>query len=215
MKKVKVLVVSIVLIAIQSCNSQTTSKEIENKKEDETKTNAKFDLINLTLNENISDILKDVNLSKKDTIKSDFNTLLGNEKLVFDSDKVLVFNKEKLSGKGSLGVNNVIFYYGKIDKEIGPLYNEKDNIIGMCQINLYDKTMSDELFNTLNQKFNKPEKVFELESIKTYLWIKNNISYYYFTKDSDDFYRILFIFKKKDIEWIDFIGGLGFGSINL
>jgi hypothetical protein len=101
-----------------------------------------------------------VNLSKKDTITADFTTLLGNEKLVFGSDKVLIFNGDKLSGENGLGTNNVIFHYGKIDKEIGPLYNEKEDVVGMCQINLYDETTSTKLLNSLYLKLNKPNDIY-------------------------------------------------------
>jgi hypothetical protein len=200
-----------------SCNSQKKSKIEDEKQKTEYKTTISqpFDLAYLTLNENINDILTAVNLSKKDTINADFTTLLGNEKLVFGSDKVLIFNGEKLSGENSLGTNNVIFHYGKIDKEIGPLYNEKEDVVGMCQINLYDETTSTKLLNSLYLKLNKPNDIYILKPIKSYLWIKNNICYFYFTKDTDDFYRVLFIFKKNDNEWANFISHLGFGISNL
>lgn len=144
-----------------SCNSQKKSKIEDEKQKTEHKTTISqpFDLAYLTLNENINDILTAVNLSKKDTINADFTTLLGNEKLVFGSDKVLIFNGDKLSGGNGLGTNNVIFHYGKIDKEIGPLYNEKEDVVGMCQINLYDETTSTKLLNSLYLKLNKPNDV--------------------------------------------------------
>ncbi|MEL1253913.1 hypothetical protein AAEO57_09005 [Flavobacterium sp. DGU38] len=210
MKKAKLLPILLVLILLQSCNSQTKDKEMKKPA-----ISKPFDLANLTLNENINDVLLSENLSQKDTIKNDEVTLMGNAKLVFRSDKLLIFNKIKLANKNNLGINNVIFHYGKIDPEIGVLNNEKNNVLGMYQINLYTKSESDELHNNLKLLFGKPKNTYSLGPINTFLWINNNICYYYFTKNNDDFYRVLFVYKKKDKEWIDFIGSLGFDSGNL
>ncbi|TRX35869.1 hypothetical protein FNW52_10295 [Flavobacterium sp. ZT3R18] len=210
----KSIILAFVCVLLQSCNSQTKNKieEKTNKMESKSTMVQPFDLASLTLNEDINDILSSVKLSKTDTIKINNLTLMGNEKLVFDSEKLLTFNKIKLANKNSKGTNNVIFYYGKIDDEIGQLNNEKNNIVGMYQVNLYAAKESEELFNSLKLKFNKPSDIFNLGPINTYLWIRNNIYYYYFTKDNDEFYRVLFVFKKGDKEWIDFIGSLGFDS---
>jgi hypothetical protein len=213
MKKAKLLPIFLLLIILQSCNSQTKDKlEKEMKK---STVSIPFDVTTLTLNEDINDILSSVNLSKKDTIKNDELTLIGNERLAFDSKKLLTFNKINLASKNSLGTNNIIFHYGKIDPEIGALNNEKNNILGMYQINLYTKSESDELYNNLILLFGKPKNVYSLGPINTSLWINNDLCYYYFTKDNDDFYRVLFVYKKSDKEWIDFIGHLGFDSGNL
>ena len=201
----------LILLLLQSCNSQTKNKEVqENEQKEKRKTTMPFDLANLTLNENINDILSSINLSQKDTIKNDQLTLMGNEKLVFDSEKLLVFNKIKLANKSSLGTNSIIFHYGKIDPEIGVLNNEKNNIIGMYQINLHTKIESDELTDNLKLLFGKPKNTYSLGSINTFLWVHNDICYYYFTKDNDEFYSVLFVYKKSNKEWIDFIGYLGF-----
>lgn len=210
MKKAKLLPILLVLILLQSCNSQTKDKEMKKPA-----ISKPFDLAHLTLNEDINDVLLSENLSQKDTIKNDEVTLIGNAKLVFNSDKLLIFNKIKLANKNNLGINNVIFHYGKIDQEIGVLNNEKNNILGMYQINLYTKFESDELYNNLKLLFGKPKNTYSLGPINTTLWINNNICYYYFTKDNDDFYRVLFVYKKNDKEWVDFIGSLGFDSGNL
>ncbi|MFB9109340.1 hypothetical protein [Flavobacterium gyeonganense] len=210
MEKAKLLHIILVLILLQSCNSQTKDKEMKKPA-----ISKPFDLVNLTLNEDINDVLLSENLSQKDTIKNDEVTLMGNAKLVFRSDKLLIFNKTKLANKNNLGINNVIFHYGKIDPEIGVLNNEKNNVLGMYQINLYTKFESDELYNNLKLLFGKPKNTYSLGPINTTLWINNNICYYYFTKDNHDFYRVLFVYKKNDREWVDFIGSLGFDSGNL
>ena len=210
MKKAKLLPILLVLILLQSCNSQTKDKEMKKPA-----ISKPFDLAYLTLNENINDVLLSGNISQKDTIKNDEITLMGNAKLVFNSDKLLIFNKIKLANKNNLGINNVIFHYGKIDPEIGVLNNEKNNILGMYQINLYTKFESDELYNNLKLLFGKPKNTYSLGPINTTLWINNNICYYYFKKDNDDFYRALFVYKKNDKEWVDFIGSLGFDTGNL
>lgn len=207
----KIILLTVVSIVMQSCNSQTTKKEEEKKPA----ISKPFDLAKLTLNEDINDVLLSENLSQKDTIKNDEVTLMGNTKLVFSSDKLLIFNKIKLANKNNLGINHVIFHYGKIDPEIGVLNNEKNNVLGMYQINLYTKSESDQLYNNLNLLFGKPKNIYRLGPINTFLWVDNNICYYYFTKDNDDFYRVLFVYKKKDKEWVDFIGSLGFDSGNL
>lgn len=43
----------------------------------------------------------------------------------------MIFNKIKFVNKNNVGINSVIFYYGKIDLEIGVFSNEKNNIVGM------------------------------------------------------------------------------------
>lgn len=207
----KIILLTVVSIVMQSCNSQTTKKEEEKKPA----ISKPFDLAKLTLNEDINDVLLSENLSQKDTIKNDEVTLMGNTKLVFSSDKLLIFNKIKLANKNNLGINRVIFHYGKIDPEIGVLNNEKNNVLGMYQINLYTKSESDQLYDNLKLLFGKPKNTYSLGPINTFLWVNNNICYYYFTKDNDEFYRVLFVYKKNDKEWVDFIGSLGFDSGNL
>ena len=152
MKKAKLLLIFLVLIILQSCNSQTAKKEKEMKKSTISKP---FDLVNLTLNEDINDILSSVNLSQKDTVKNNEVTLIGNERLVFDSDKLLIFNKIKLANKNNFETNSVIFHYGKIDPEIGALNNEKNNIVGMYQINLYSENEIQNLLQNLNLSLGK------------------------------------------------------------
>jgi hypothetical protein len=231
MKKAKLLLIFLVLIILQSCNSQTAKKEKEMKKSTISKP---FDLVNLTLNEDINDILSSVNLSQKDTVKNNEVTLIGNERLVFDSEKLLIFNKIKLANKNNLGTNSVIFHYGKIDPEIGALSNEKNNIVGMYQINLYSENEIQNLLKNLNLILGK--EVFEKEKngnvsdIKdnslietkekfkenTFIWKNKNLVYYCFKKnsfiDKDQLQNSLslFVFNKNNSEWIGFISGLGY-----
>lgn len=213
MKKINLALVFIALTMLSACNSHTNNKSDKNNASQEKNNNElPFDLANLKFTENINDVLLSVNISKKDTIKNDEVTLLGNEKLVFESEKLLVFEKIKLTSNNDKQKNNIIFHYGKVDPEIGAMNNEKDNILGMYQINLFNTIDADKLFNSLSLKFGTPNDTFSLGPIKTFFWIKNEICYYYFTKDKDQFYRVLFVYKKADKEWIDFIGGLGFDS---
>jgi len=207
----KIFLLTVLVILIQSCNSQSKN----NIEKENSSVSKPFDLNNLTFNEDITDILSAVNLSKRDTLKNEELTLIGNERLVFDSKKLLVFNKINLANKNSLGTNNLMFHYGKVDPEIGAINNEKNNIIRMYQINLFTKSESDELYNNLNLLFGKPKNLYNLGPVTTFLWINNNICYYYFIKDDDDFYRVLFVYKKTDREWINFIGYLGFDRGNL
>lgn len=232
MKNAKLLSIFLVSIILQSCNSQTKNKLEKNMKKSEI--SKPFDLSNLTLNEDITDILSFVNLSKKDTIKNDVLTLMGNERLVFNSEKLLVFNKIELVNKNSNGTNSIIFHYGKIDPEIGVLNNEKNNIIGMYQINLYSENEIQNLLKNLNLILGKA--VFEKETngnvsdikdnalIETkekfkenaFIWKNKDLIYYCFKKYSSiDKNQLqnsisLFVFNKNNKEWIGFISGLGY-----
>ena len=207
----KIFLLTILVILIQSCNSQSKN----NIEKENSSVSKPFDLANLILNEDIYDLLASVNLSEKDTIKSDKMTLMGNQRLVFNSEEVMLFNKTRLGNKNSLNKNTVTFHFGKIDQELGALNNEKHNIIGMYEINLSTKSESDALYSNLNILFGKPKNVYNLGPVTTFLWVNNNICYYYFTKDNDEFYRVLIVYKKTDKEWIDFIGHLGFDNGNL
>jgi hypothetical protein len=215
-------------IIIQSCNSQTTKKEKEEKKPLISKP---FDLANLILNEDINNILSSTNLSLKDTIKNNEITLIGNEKLVFSSDKLLLFNKIKLlANKKNLGANSVIFHYGKVDPEIGALNNEKNNIIGLYQINLYSENEIQKLLQNLKSKlgeeFFEKEIAGNLSDIKdnslietsnkfkqtVIIWKNSNLIYYCCIDNlngkTDSLH--MFVFNKKSTEWIGFISGLGY-----
>jgi hypothetical protein len=220
------------LLLLYSCNSQTKNKV---EKEMAKSTFSKpFDLANLTLNENINDILTFVNLSPKDTIKNEELTLMGNERFVFNSENVLIFNKIKLTNKSNNDTNNIIFHYGKIDPEIGALNNEKNNILGMYQINIYSENEIKYLLQNLNLKLGKEffEKEIEgntsdikdnnlIETKNKFkenisIWKKNNLIYYCFIKytlnDKKEYKNSLnlFVFNKSNKEWIGFISGLGY-----
>jgi hypothetical protein len=234
MKKLNFILILLVSIILQSCNSQTKNKvEKEN-----TPIPLPFDLSNLTLTENIEDIMSAVNLSKNDTIKNDVFTLVGNERIVFSSENILVFNKEKLANNSNLGINNVIFHYGKIDPEIGAIENEQNNIVGMYQINLYSENEIQNLLKNLNlllgKKIYDKERNGNVSDIKDnslietkekfkeniFIWKNKDLIYYGFKKYSSiDKNQVqnslsLFVFNKSNKEWIGFISALGYPDID-
>ncbi|KUJ63474.1 hypothetical protein AR687_01935 [Flavobacteriaceae bacterium CRH] len=231
MKIDKTLIIFLIIL-LQSCNSQTKNKlEKEIKK---TTISKPLDIASLTLDEDIDDILTSVNLSKKDTIKNDELTLMGNERLVFSSEKLLVFNKIELANNNSNGTNSIVFHYGKIDPEIGALYNEKNNVVGMYQVNLYTENEIQNLLKNLNLILGKAtfekERNGNVSDIKdnnlietkekfkenTFIWKNNNLIYYCFKKyssiDNNELQNSvsLFVFNKNNKEWIGFISGLGY-----
>lgn len=232
--KMKIIQLCLVLLVLQSCTSQTKNKgELEKEKMNQKSTVLEpFDLANVTLNENVKDVLSSTNLSEKDTIKSDQLTLIGNEKLSFISDKLLVFNNVKLDGKSKHGVNNLMLHFGKVDKEIGAMNNEKDDVLGMCQLTLYSEEENDLLFKNLNDKFSKAifhtvKEGYDADVVdnnlvptknkykqKVYIWESKGIVYFYFTSKIENQQKedrnCLFIFKKDHKEWLEFIDGLGF-----
>ncbi|PQL92358.1 hypothetical protein [Apibacter adventoris] len=172
-----------------------------------------FDLLNLTFNEDILTILTSAGLQLKDNEETDALTLLGYKKFESTSSKLLTFNGKDLSGTNKKERNNIILYYAEEDN----LEDAKENSLGMYQVNLFTSNKADILFNNIENKFGNP-KTYELGNIKTFLWVKNDLCFYYFTKDpnenSQDFYRVLFVFNKNNKQWVNFIGALGF-SLNL
>lgn len=215
---------------MQSCNSQSKNN-IEKEKSSESK---KFDLANLALNENIYNLLATINLSEKDTIKSDEITLIGNQRLVFNSEEVLIFNTTKLNNKIGLNKNTVTFHYGKIDPNIGALNNEKNNIIGMYQIKLNSAPEAQNLVQNLDSKLGKA--FFENErngneseikdnnlietsnkfKEKIKIWKDKTMIYYIFEQTTSNNKQIsnislnLFVFSKNNKEWLSLISGLGY-----
>lgn len=61
----------------------------------------------------------------KDTVQADDITLMGNERFAFASGKLLKYDGTSLEGKNDYNTNKVIFHYGKVEKEFGPIANEK------------------------------------------------------------------------------------------
>ncbi|MBE0393887.1 hypothetical protein [Flavobacterium sp. PL002] len=231
MKKINLALVFIALTMLSACNSQTKNKSDNNIVSQEKNSNElPFDLATLTLTEDISTILSSVNLSKKDTIKNDEVTLLGNEKLVFDSEKLLVFDKTKLSSNTDKQKNNILFHYGKVDPEIGAMNNEKENILGMYQINLYSENgiqkFQQNLKSKLGKEFFEKEIAGNLSDIKDnslietsnkfketiIIWKNRNLIYYCYVHQLNGINDSLnlFVFNKNSTEWIGFIGGLGY-----
>jgi hypothetical protein len=219
-------------VLLQSCNSQTKNKAEE--KVEKTSVSLPFDLAGLTLNEDINDILSSVKLSKKDTVQSNDLTYLGNERIVFNTDKVLKFKGINL--KAVDNKNNVVFHYGQIDSEIGPLYNEKNDILGMYQLNIYTEIEEESLFEALKTGFNKPvfdtikegveSDIVDNNIIPTknkfkqvvYIWKNKNLVYYYFkleiqNRPQEDICK-LFVFNCKHKEWMDLLSALGYPHLN-
>lgn len=224
MKKINLILLFAMYMLLNACNSQTKNKS------EKVEIQMPFDLVNLTLKEDIENIMLSVNVSKKDTIKNNELTLLGNEKLAFASEKLLVFNKIKIAGKNNLDINNIIFHYGKIDPEIGAINNEKNNIIGLYQINLYSKNEIEKLVQNLKSKLGKEffekEIAGNLSDIKdnslietsnkfketVIIWKNRNLIYYCCINNlngtTDSLH--MFVFNKNNTEWIGFISGLGY-----
>ncbi len=120
------LEIILMTVLLQSCNSQ----EKKGNKNNGTMQQP-FDLANLTLNENIDDILLTTHTSLNDTLIVNDYTYLGNQRVAFSEKNLLVFNGAQLFNKNDEVKSQVLFHYGKIDKEFGAIYNEKDNILGM------------------------------------------------------------------------------------
>jgi hypothetical protein len=221
MKKVEIIIICFIL-SLQSCKSDVKKQDIQIKQP--------FDLADLTLNEDINDLLSSVKLSKKDTVKSDNLTYLGNERVAFNIDKVLNFKRINL--KGESNKNNVIFHYGVVDSEIGPLFNERNNILGMYQLNIYTEIEKKTLFEVLEKTLNKPVFDTIVEGVEAdiidnniiptknktkrvvSIWKKSNLIYYYFkleTKNSPEKDICnLFVFNNKHKEWMELLNASGY-----
>jgi hypothetical protein len=219
-------------VLLQSCNSQTKNKAED--KVEKTSVSLPFDLASLTLNEDINEILSSVKLSKKDTVQSDDLTYLGNERIAFNIDKVL--NYKGINLKGENNKNNVVFHYGVIDSEIGPVFNERNNILGMYQLNIYTEIEKKTLFEALEKTLNKP--VFDTidewlepnivdnnitltkNKIKreVYVWKKRDLIYYYFKLEIQNSPQKdicnLFVFNSKHKEWMKLLNAVGYPHLD-
>ena len=225
MKMLKTIIICLVSIIIQSCNSQ--KKDKVNEQQEKVLNNqaqVPFDLINIKLNENIKDILNKVDLTFKNNEETDAFTLFTNQKFESTSSKVLIFDKIALSGKNNNQNNNVIFHY-----------SEEDSIVKMYQVNIFSKQETESLQEKLNSKFGKTifqnQKSGNVSDIidgemkqtnikfdeKVRIWSNENLIYYFFTQitynDNVEYKSNLFVLKKQK-EWVDFIGGLGYQDIN-
>ena len=219
----KLLLLSAIFLLLASC-----SKSVEVQKS-KTESGNSFDLLQLNMSENIEDILKSVDLSIKDSVSYTKLTLLGNENAAFNSDKLLVVNKVPV--QNSIKSNRVIFHYGLLDKEIGAIGNEKDNIVGMCELKVFDELNNDKLFQQLTKVLGKAKfdtiinsnqaKVVDNTIVPTdkkiqtqvAIWmLKGNVYYYNSTlteKTKSQDGANLYIFKQKDKEWKGFLKSSG------
>ncbi len=231
MKVAQQLFSIIFLILLQSCNSQ----EKKGNKNNGTMQQP-FDLANLTLNENIDDILLTTHTSLNDTIIVNDYTYLGNQRVAFFKKNILVFNGAQLFNKNDEIKSQVLFHYGKIDKELGAFHNEKDDILGMYQLNLNTKKESELLFVNLNSKlgkcaFTKTREGFiadikENNLIPTkdkfneevFIWKKNELIYYYFKSEVENkpkqYFCKLFVFKFNHKEWVSFLSTSSYPEAN-
>lgn len=225
MKMLKTIIICLVSIMIQSCNSQKKDKVNEQQEKIlNNQVQVPFDLINIKLEENIKDVLNTIDMCFKDNEETDAFTLFTNQKFESTKSKVLAFDKIALSGKNDNQNNNVIFHY-----------SEEDSIIKMYQVNIFSKQETESLEEKLNSKFGKTifqnQKSGNVSDIvdgemkqtnikfdeKVAIWSNKNLIYYFFTQirynKSIEYKSNLFVLKKQK-EWVDFIGGLGYQDIN-
>lgn len=221
----KITIICLVSIMIQSCNSQNKNKVKEQQEKAlKNQVQVPFDLINIKLEENIKDVLNTVDMSFKDNEETDAFTLFTNQKFESTASKVLVFDKIALSGKNNNQNNNVIFHY-----------SEEDSIIKMYQVNILTKQETESLTEKLSSKFGKTifqnQKSGNVSDIvdgvmkqtnmkfdeKVAIWSNKDLIYYFFTQiiynNNVECKSNLFVLKKQK-EWVDFIGGLGYQDIN-
>lgn len=224
----KILLLVSVLVLFTSC-----SKPVEVPKSKTGSSNS-FDLLQLNMSENIEDILKSAELSIKDSVSSTELTLLGNERAAFNTYKLLVVNKVLV--QNGIKSNRVVFHYGLLDKEIGAIGNEKDNIVGMCELKVFDELNMDKLSQQLTKVLGKAKfdtiinsnqaEVVDNAIVPTdrkiqtqvAIWMSKGNVYYYNstllekTKSQDG--ANLYIFKQKDKEWKGFLKSSGYNFVD-
>ncbi len=230
MKRLKYIVIPMISLAIASCGQQK-NKETDWVVETQGSTQTEpFNLAQLKAGQNINEILKSAGATEKEAVRTNEVTLIGNEKLAFSSKELLHFNGIDLEGKNHKNTNKVILHFGKVDQEIGPLANEKEDELGMYQLDIYTEQEKTALFDNLNKTLQKPtfdtihegfeSEVKDNEIIQTHnkftqevaIWKNNDMLYYYCEIKIDnrpDEYRCnLFVFKNK--EWKDLLKGSGY-----
>ena len=230
-KKTKYLLVPVIFLGLVSCGQHKKKAceahhEVQNSIQTEP-----FNLAALHIGKNINNILKSAGaMAASDTVKTDEVTLIGNDRLAFASEKLLHFNGISLDGRNSKNTNKVVLHYGNVNPEIGALANEKNDELGMYQLDIYtekeqkallenlNKTLRTPFFDTIRESF-EPE-VKDNEIIRTpnkfrqevAIWKSNDLIYYYCETEienkPDEFRCNLFVFKDK--EWKDFLKGSGY-----
>ncbi|MCJ7932860.1 MAG: hypothetical protein MUW56_04320 [Chryseobacterium sp.] len=138
MKNLKYVLLPIICMGFTSCNQQE-KKNSESPGIQKESLSGSFDSASLTVGQNINDILKSAGVTVKDTVLTDEVTLIGNERMAFSSGKLLQYNGISLAGKNNKNTNKVLLHYGKVDQEIGPLAHEKNDELGMYQIDIYSE----------------------------------------------------------------------------
>lgn len=234
MKKLKYVLIPVICLSLASC-SQQKNKEGESLVETQGGTQTEpFNLAQLKAGQNINEILKSAGATAKDALRTTDVTLIGNEKLAFSSKELLHFNGIDLEGKNNKNINKVLLHFGKVDQEIGPLANEKENELGMYQLDIYTEQEKTALLDNLNKTLQKPSfdtiregfesEVKDNEIIQTHnkfrqevaIWRNRDMLYYYCETKIDnkpDEYRCnLFVFKNK--EWKDLLKGSGYPDLD-
>ena len=234
MKNLKYVLIPIICLTLVSCGQQK-DKYTVSMIETQGSTQAEpFNLAQLKTGQNINDILKSAGATAKDAVHTSEVTLIGNDRLAFSNKALLHFNGINLEGKNNKNTNKVLLHYGKIDQEIGPLANEKEDELGMYQLDIYTEQEKTALLDNLNKTLQKPNfdtihegfesEVKNNEIIQTQnklrqevaIWRNKDMLYYYCetkVENRPDEYRCnLFVFKNK--EWKDLLRGSGYPDLD-
>ena len=234
MKNLNYILIPLICLGLASCDKQknkSTRALVETQGSTQTEP---FNLAKLKAGQNINEILKSAGATAKDAVRTSEVTLIGNDRLAFASKELLHFNGIDLEGKNNKNTNKVLLHYGKVDQEIGPLGNEKEDELGMYQIDIYTEQEKMALFENLNKTLQKPSfdtiresfesEIKDNEIIQTHnklrqevaIWKNKDLLYYYCETKIDnrpDEYRCnLFVFKNK--EWKDFLKGSGYPDMD-
>ncbi|UKB80822.1 hypothetical protein [Chryseobacterium sp. MEBOG07] len=234
MKNLNYILIPLICLGLASCDKQknkSTRALVETQGSTQTEP---FNLAKLKAGQNINEILKSAGATAKDAVRTSEVTLIGNDRLAFASKELLHFNGIDLEGKNNKNTNKVLLHYGKVDQEIGPLGNEKEDELGMYQIDIYTEQEKMALFENLNKTLQKPSfdtiresfesEIKDNEVIQTHnklrqevaIWKNKDLLYYYCETKVDnrpDEYRCnLFVFKNK--EWKDFLKGSGYPDMD-
>ncbi|AYZ13286.1 hypothetical protein EGY05_15680 [Chryseobacterium arthrosphaerae] len=233
MKQLKYILIPAICVGMASCSPK--EKKNDSPTVTETKSAAAIsDLASLGMGENINDILKSGGWAVKDTVQTDDITLMGNERLAFASGKLLKYDGTSLEGKNDYNTNKVIFHYGKVEKEFGPIANEKNEELGMYQLNIYSEPQAKALLENLKKTLQKPVFTTVHESFdsevkgntiiptqnkfiqEVAIWKVRDLVYYYCEtkiENKPEEYRCnMFVFKNR--EWVNLLQGSGYPDLN-
>ncbi|NIF04428.1 hypothetical protein F3J23_03145 [Chryseobacterium sp. Tr-659] len=234
MKNLKYILIPIIWLGLMSCNQHGKQKNDPLAETQGSIQTEPFNLASLKVGQNINDVLKSAGVTAKDAVRTDEVTLIGNERLAFSSNRLLHFNGIDLEGKNNKNTNKVLLHYGRVDQEIGPLANEKEDELGMYQIDIYteqernaltdnlNKTLQKPTFDTIRESFESEMKDDEIiqtsnkQRQEVAIWKSKDLIYYYCETKIDnkpEEYRCnLFVFKNK--EWRDLLKGSGYPDLD-